>query len=67
REAELSRQTRELAALRYREGVALFSELEEATQSLAQAEVGVMQAEGNLFLAGVLLDQACGRMPKIGN
>ncbi|MGE5598049.1 MAG: TolC family protein [Bacteroidota bacterium] len=67
REAELAQQARDLAALRYREGVALFSELEEATQSLAQAELGVMQAEGNLFLAGILLDQACGRMPKIGS
>ncbi|MGE5552048.1 MAG: TolC family protein [Bacteroidota bacterium] len=65
RERELTSQARELAALRYREGVALFSELGEATQALTQAEFGVAQAEYDLLMARVRLDQACGQMPEL--
>ncbi|NLG84972.1 MAG: TolC family protein, partial [Firmicutes bacterium] len=64
---ELARQTRELASLRYQEGLALFSELEEATQTLAQAELAVAQAEFDLLLAVLRLEAACGRMPEFLN
>ena len=62
---ELALKARELAALRYREGLALFTELEEATQALAQAELAVAQAEYDLFLAMVRLEAAGGRMPEL--
>jgi len=63
REKELATQTRELAALRYREGVGLFAELGQATQALAQAEFGVVQAEYDLLQAQVALAVSCGQMP----
>lgn len=66
RERELAVETRELAALRYREGIGLFSDLGQATQALAQAEFGVVQAEYDLLQARVALDVTCVRMPGLG-
>ena len=66
RERELAVETRELAALRYREGIGLFSELGQATQALAQAEFGVVQAGYDLLEARVALDVTCVRMPGLG-
>lgn len=63
REEELAARTRELAALRYQAGLALFSELGQATQALAQARYETVRAEYGLCLARVFLDAACGRMP----
>ena len=66
RERELAAETRELAALRYREGIGLFSDLGQATQALSQGEFGVVQAGYDLLEARVALDVTCVRMPGIG-
>ena len=66
RERELAAETRELAALRYREGIGLFSDLGQATQALTQAEFGVVQAEYDLLQARVALEVTCVRMPGLG-
>lgn len=63
RERDLTLQARELALIRYREGVGLFSDLGEASQSLAAAEIAVVRAENDFYLAQVYLDQACGGRP----
>lgn len=63
REKDLAEQARKVAMARYREGIALYTELGEATQALAEAELGLVQAQYELLLARVRLDQACGLMP----
>ena len=64
REYAIAQESRDLAALRYQEGVALFSELAQAAQSLAQSDYSVAQAEYELLMASINLYNACGLSPR---
>lgn len=64
REYSIAQESRALAALRYQEGVALFSELAQAAQSLAQSDYSVAQAEYELLMASINLYNACGLSPR---
>ena len=64
RDYAIAQESRTLAALRYKEGVALFSELAQATQSLSQSDYGVAQGEYDLLMAAINLYNACGLSPR---
>ncbi|HAZ22593.1 MAG TPA: hypothetical protein DCY84_09555, partial [Firmicutes bacterium] len=64
RDYAIAQESRSLAALRYQEGVALFSELAQATQSLSQSDYSVVQAEYDLLMAAINLYNAYGISPR---